>query len=181
MKTKLFRSQLVISRLCVFTLLILITLISCEKSELPNELVGTKWEQVDRYSSRGWMKKYDDKGNWYTIPYTDTETSTTELIFIDNHIGSIRMKRIKETTYYDESKHDNITNEEVFYDVTSEFRYSFDSNKRKGRISYVIDFKDTAMADMYGQINADYDFGLFYDSDDLWLKEKDNVFTKSEQ
>jgi hypothetical protein len=31
------------------------------------------------------------------------------------------------------------------------------------------------------KINADYEFGLFYDSDDLWLKEKDNVFTKSEQ
>ena len=179
MKTKLVRSQLVRSRLCVFTLLILITLISCEKSELPNELVGTKWEQVDRYRSRGWMKKYDDKGNWYTIPYTDTETSTTELIFINNHSGSIRMKRVKETTYYDEAKHDNVTNEEVFYDVTSEFRYSFDSNKRKGRISYVIDFKGTAMADMYDKINADYDFGLFYDSDDLWLNEKDNVFTKS--
>ena len=179
MKTKLFRSQLVRSRLCIFTLLTLITLISCEKSELHNELVGTKWEQVDRYSSRGWFKKYDDKGNWYTIPYTDTEKSTTELIFIDNNIGSIRMKRVKETTYYDESKHDNVTNEEVFYDVTSEFRYSFDSNKRKGRISYVIDFKGTAMTGMYDKINADYDFGLFYDSDDLWLNEKDNVFTKS--
>jgi len=161
-------------RLTRIIFLSLILLIGCEKEELPNELNGTKWKRVESYSSKGWHIEYDDKGNWYTIPYTETDITTTELIFTDNHSGVIKIKHTIRERQQDETK------EYVLYDVTSDFQYSYDSQSRRGKISYVLDFKGTSVEGLYSNINANYDFGLFFDSDDLWLKDRNKVFTKLE-
>jgi hypothetical protein len=163
----------------LIALIALILLIGCEKTELPNDLSGTKWQRVERNSSSGWQKEYDDKGNFTTIPFISTNILSIELIFIDNYSGIIHVKEVQKTDWQDGS---NETNEDIFFDITSDFQYSYDSQSRKGKISCVLDFRGSAYESLIkdGYININEDFGLFFDSDDLWLKDKDEVFTKLE-
>lgn len=142
----------------------LIFLIGCEKEELPNELFGTKWEQRQFNSSNG-MQYYPETNSWEQ--YWSSYGTITQLIFTGNHNGTIEM-----TDYYSRTARGVTTRDTTFigkFDVT----YNFDSTTRKGRLQYtvVFNYNGDEVTD-----NVDEEFGLFFDNDDLWLKNRNNVF-----
>lgn len=161
--------------------------VGCKKEEIDNELVGTQWEQVDSYSTSG-MQYYPD-GNWWG-QYHQVNTTKTVITFLDNHNGKRWMKNQISNTAQ------NKTDTDVIFDVTLDFTYNYDSQKKRGELIYIYDSQELGDY-MYFELSngtdfelsngTDFDivfhkkedFGLFFDSYDFWLGDKTNVFVLS--
>jgi hypothetical protein len=66
------------------------------------------------------------------------------------------------------------------YDTTSDFQYSYDSQSRRGKISYTFIIEGALFGGEDYIKDEVYDFGLFFDSDDLWLEDRNKVFIELE-
>ena len=114
------------------------------------------------------------------IPFISTDLLTTELIFINSHTGIINVKHVQRTDWKDESKE---TKEYIYYDMTTKFRYSFNTISSSGKFSCVLDFKGTLVESrvLERYIFVNDNFQLFHDNDVydvLWLKDMDKIFLK---